>query len=245
MLESPIAQRFRQVRRLMPVSGKGLVILALVLLLFGASAGWVFGSRWDHSDGSVTASGTLEADEVRVGSEVPGRIVDLAREGQQVRSQDVVVRLDDSLIQLQVRQAPDPATQQLLLRQSEDYQLRSPLSGVVTRVPTHIGEVVSPGQTALTVADLSRLKLTAYILERDLGRVGVGQRVDVSTDPFPDRIFTGIVTSINSQAEFTPRNLQTRADRLGLVFGVDVDVNNPDGSLKPGMPADATFLPAP
>lgn len=234
-----------KVRRLLfHLPWPGSVILLLVLLLLGVSIWWAVHTFLVQSDGPLTASGTLEADEILLSFEVSGRITELVEEGQEVQSGDIVARLGDSLIQLRVRQALDSATQQQLLVEAARYQLHSPVSGVVTRVPTHVGEVVSPGETVAAVSNLSRLKLTAYVLERDLGQVKVGQRVAVTVDPFPDRTFAGVVTSINSQAEFTPRNVQTRADRLNLVFGVKVQVDNPDGALKPGMPADATFIQA-
>jgi multidrug resistance efflux pump len=218
-----------------------------VLIVLGAAAYWFVTTRgwpWPLATtaGSLVASGTLEADEVLVGSEVAGRIVGLAREGQQIQAGQVVVQLDDSMIQLQIRQV-DSATQQQLVIQAEKYQLRSPISGVVTRVPMHTGEVVGAGQVVLAVADLSDLEMTAYILEKDLGRVMVGQEVAVTADPFPGRAFYGVVTSTNQKAEFTPRNVQTQRDRLNLVFGVKIRVDNPQGELKPGMPADATFPP--
>jgi multidrug resistance efflux pump len=182
----------------------------------------------------------LEADEVLVGTEVAGRIVELVQEGQAVSAGDLVARLDDSLLQIQLRQA-DLATRQRLEVQAEDYLLRSPISGIITRVPMHRGEVVSPGQAVATVADLTILKLTVYVLERDLGQVQVGQQVAVTADPFGARTFRSVVTSTNPRAEFTLRNVQTRRDRLNLVFGVNLLVDNPDGALKPGMPADASF----
>ncbi|HMN30540.1 MAG TPA: efflux RND transporter periplasmic adaptor subunit, partial [Caldilineaceae bacterium] len=129
--------------------------------------------------------------------------------------------------------------------QADQYILRSPISGVITNVPTHVGEVASPGETIATVADLSVLKLTAYVLERDLGQVRIGQEVSIAADPFPGRTFRGVVTATNPRAEFTPRNVQTKADRLNLVFGVRVLVDNPDGALKPGMPVDVTFTTPP
>jgi HlyD family secretion protein len=181
---------------------------------------------------------------VLIGAEVAGRIVELIQEGDNVDADQVVAKLDDSLIQLQMRQADTLHLQQLQII-ADRYQLQSPISGVVTRVPMHVGEVTTPGQTVAAVSDLSRLDLTVYVLERDLGRVQVGQEVIVTVDPFPDREFHGVVTSTNQRAEFTPRNVQTQADRLNLVFGVKVRVDNPDGTLKPGMPADATFPPLP
>jgi multidrug efflux pump subunit AcrA (membrane-fusion protein) len=227
-------------------------LAVLLLLLLGAAGWWVIHAPWAPAwmtpwvqpAGPLTASGTLEADEILIGSEVAGRIVQLVQEGQTVQADEVVARLDDSLIQLQIRQANIAELQQLQI-QAGRYQLRSPIAGVVTRVPMHSGEVVSPGQTVVVVADLAQLELTAYVLERDLGQVRVGQPVTVTADPFPGRTFPGIVTSTNPRAEFTPRNVQTQADRLNLVFGVKVRVQNPDGALKPGMPADATFAPPP
>jgi multidrug resistance efflux pump len=186
----------------------------------------------------------LEADEVLVAFETAGRLVALVEEGQQVAVNEIVAHLDDELIQVQMRQANTAQMQQLQI-QAAKYTLHAPIGGTVTRVPVHKGEVVTPGQVVLALADLNVLDLTAYILERDLGSVKVGQTVQVTADPFPGRIFTGVVTSTNQEAEFTPRNVQTKADRLNLVFGVNIRVDNPDGALKPGMPADVTFGPLP
>jgi multidrug resistance efflux pump len=218
-----------------------ILLLALIIL---APVGWwiVTAVPWTRPDGPLTASGTLEADEVLIGAEASGRILALAREGQSIQAGQVVAQIDDSLVRLQFRQA-DAATQQQLAIQADRFQLKSPISGVITRVPTHVGEVASAGQTVAAVADLNALDLTAYVLERDLGRVRVGQEVAVTADPFPGRSFYGVVTSTNQQAEFTPRNIQTQRDRLNLVFGVKIRVDNPNGELKPGMPADATFAP--
>jgi multidrug resistance efflux pump len=225
-----------------------LTFILLFLLLIGAAGWWFYNASWTppwvETDGLLVASGSLEADEVLIGAEVAGRIVELIQEGDNVDADQVVAKLDDSLIQLQMRQADTLHLQQLQII-ADRYQLQSPISGVVTRVPMHVGEVTTPGQTVAAVSDLSRLDLTVYVLERDLGRVQVGQEVIVTVDPFPDREFHGVVTSTNQRAEFTPRNVQTQADRLNLVFGVKVRVDNPDGTLKPGMPADATFPPLP
>ena len=224
-----------------------LVLVALAALI--AVALWAYyagGWRlpWGEESASLTASGTLEADEVLIAPEVAGRIMELAQEGQSVEADGVLARLDDSLIQVQITQATLAARQQLEV-QAARYLLRSPISGVVTRVPMHIGEVVTPGQTVAAVANLTTLDLTAYVVERDLGSVRIGQQVAVTVDPFPGRVFRGVVTSTNPRAEFTPRNVQTQADRLNLVFGVKIRVDNPDLALKPGMPADVSFVLTP
>src|SRR5207247_2768794 len=108
---------------------------------------------------TLSAAGTREADEVFVSPEVAGGVVDIADEGKPVDAGQVIASLDDSLIQLQLRQA-DVATRQQLEIQLERYRLHSPIAGVVTRAPVHPGEVVSPGQTVLAVASLRHLKLT-------------------------------------------------------------------------------------
>ncbi len=209
----------------------------LVAVAWGAFEVW----RAAQPPGPLSASGTVEADEVEVGAEVAARIVSLpVDEGRSVQAGDVLARLDDQLPQLQFQQA-DPATQRQLQVQLDRYTVRAPIAGVVTSVPVEVGEIASPGETLASVADLGHLKLTLYVLERDLASVSVGQRVAVTADPFPGRTFQGVVTSINTKAEFTPRNVQTQRDRLNLVFGVKVRVDNPDGALKPGMPVDATF----
>jgi len=85
--------------------------------------------------------------------------------------------------------------------------------------------------------------LVIYIPENRIGQVQVGQEVEVQVDSFPGRVFVGQVQNIAGEAEFTPRNVQTQEERVNLVFAVKVRIPNPDGALKPGMPADATVRP--
>jgi ABC-2 type transport system permease protein len=224
--------------------GRGRHVLAAGLVVALGLAVWLAWSARTGSQatGPLAASGTVEADETILSFEAPGRITVLAiDEGSAVSAGDLIGRLDDTLIQLQVRQSSEPATRQQLELQAERFTLRSPTTGVITRLLAHVGEVVTPGQPVATAADLRRLKLVLYLKEQDLGLVRVGERVAISADPFPSRSFAGTITSINSRAEFTPRNIQTQRDRLNLVFGVRVEVENPDNALKAGMPVDATF----
>jgi HlyD family secretion protein len=117
--------------------------------------------------------------------------------------------------------------------------LRAPISGLVLERPAHVGEVAVPGAPLLTLADLDALTLTIYVREDQLGRVQVGQVVSVTVDAYPDRVFTGAVDFLSSQAEFTPKNVQTQEERANTVFAVKVSLPNPDHALKPVMPADA------
>ena len=228
-----------------PASRRSHLLPALLVVIALGVAAWLAYTIWQpgQAPGPLTASGTTEADEILVAPEVAGRIVALPfEEGARVRAGDVVATLDDSLLRLQLTQA-DPATQRQLQILLDKYALRAPSDGVVTRVPARVGETAQPGQPLLAIADLRRLKATLYVLERDLGAVRVGQPILVTADAFPGRSFHGVVSSINQRAEFTPRNIQTQRDRLNLVFGVKVRIDNPDHALKPGMPVDAVFQP--
>jgi len=107
--------------------------------------------------------------------------------------------------------------------------------------PVHVGEVALPGAPLLTVADLDNLTLTLYVPENELGKIHLGETVSVTVDAYPGRIFTGTIITIAGEAEFTPKNVQTREKRVNMVFAVKVKLPNPDHALKPGMPADAVI----
>ncbi len=115
----------------------------------------------------------------------------------------------------------------------------SPLTGIVLSENVEPGEYVSPGTPVITVGDLVNVWLRAYIDETDLGRVRVGQPVEVTTDTYPGKVYEGRIAFISSQAEFTPKTVQTEKERVKLVYRVKIDIANPAMELKPGMPADA------
>jgi HlyD family secretion protein len=98
---------------------------------------------------------------------------------------------------------------------------------------------VSPGTPIVTLADLDHPWLRVYVAETDLGKVRWGQAVDVKTDTYPGKTYHGRISFISSEAEFTPKSVQTEKERVTLVYRVKVDVGNPNQELKPGMPADA------
>jgi multidrug resistance efflux pump len=128
-----------------------------------------------------------------------------------------------------------------LQTQIDKMTLHSPIAGIVTSRSVHEGEAAIAGATLLTVANLDEVKLTIYVPEADLGRVYLGQQVEVQVDSYPGQVFTGTVSYISQRAEFTPKNVQTEKERVNMVFAVRVRLPNPDHLLKPGMPADATF----
>lgn len=118
-------------------------------------------------------------------------------------------------------------------------RLDAPFDGIVTSRNVEPGEVVSPGREVITVSDLSRIDLKIYVEETAIGRVKPGQEVDVRVDTFPGTSYAGTVSYISPEAEFTPKIIQTRKERVKLVYLVKVSVDNPNLELKAGMPADA------
>jgi len=120
--------------------------------------------------------------------------------------------------------------------------LVSPLSGIVLSKNIEPGEYVAPGTPVVTVGDLKRPWHRAYIDETDLGRVKVGQQVNVFNDTYPDKVYKGHISFISSEAEFTPKTVQTEKQRVKLVYRIKVVIPNPNMELKPGMPADAVIL---
>ena len=123
--------------------------------------------------------------------------------------------------------------------------LYSPMSGVILVKSAEIGEVVNPGTSVLTLADIENVWLKGYISEPELNRVKWGQEVIVTTDVRPKKEYRGRISFISSQAEFTPKQIQTEKERVTLVYRIKVDIANPGRELKPGMPADGKILLTP
>jgi multidrug resistance efflux pump len=119
--------------------------------------------------------------------------------------------------------------------------IKAPSDGVVMNRTIEPGEVALPGGTLLVLGNLTDLTVTVYLPEDRYGTIKLGQPAQVTVDSFPGRIFEGTVQRIADRGEFTPRNVQTPAGRRAIVFAVKVAVDNPQGELKPGMPADVTF----
>ncbi len=138
-----------------------------------------------------------------------------------------------------VRQAEAQAN--VLRVQMDRSTLASPIDGVVLNQAVKAGELAAPAAPIFTLADLSQVTLEVYVPENRIGHVYLGQPVQVTVDSFPDMVFDGEVSSIGDEPEFTPRNVATAEERLNTFYAVEIQLANPDGLLKPGMPADATF----
>lgn len=128
---------------------------------------------------------------------------------------------------------------EVIQTQIEYSNLYAPTSGVVLVKNAEPGEFVVPGGAVVTLGQIEKPWLKAFINESDLGRVKLGQKVSVTTDTYPGKEYPGKVTFISSKAEFTPKNVQTAKERVKLVYRIKVGLENPQNELKPGMPADA------
>ena len=126
--------------------------------------------------------------------------------------------------------------------QLEKLTVSAPQEGVVLSLNLNAGEVLQLGSTALTLGRLDSLHITVYMPEDRYGQLRLGAQAEVSVDSFPGERFFASITRIASQAEFTPRNVQTEEGRRTTVFAVELAVSDSSGRLKPGMPADVHFL---
>lgn len=117
----------------------------------------------------------------------------------------------------------------------------APLDGVILTRNVEPGEYIQPGAIVLTLANLSQLTITVYVPENLYGQISLGQKARVIVDSFPGVTFTATVIHISDQGEFTPRNVQTVEGRSGVMYAIKLQVDDPQGKLKPGMPADVSF----
>jgi len=117
--------------------------------------------------------------------------------------------------------------------------LAAPFDGVILVRQAELGEVVSPGAAIVTLADIDHVWLRAYVNETDIGKIRLGEAATVATDSFPGKAYPGRISFIAEQAEFTPKSVETHAERVTLVYRIRIDIDNPTHELVPGLPADA------
>ncbi len=200
------------------------VVLAVFVVAILAYGGWYYFAGPAAAQGDLTASGTIEAVEVRLGTLGGGRVEAVnVEEGQKVKKGQVVAQVQ-------------PATNITSIE-----EIHSPLNGIVLLRVFEPGELVTAGSTLVTVADLYTLNLTVYVPEDRYGQIALDRAYPVTVDSFPGEAFKGVVTHIADQAEFTPRNVQTVEGRKTTVFAIRLSISNPNLALKPGMPADVNF----
>ncbi len=150
------------------------------------------------------------------------------------REQEITARLADI--------EASKASIALIDSQLADTVAASPVDGVVLVKAADVGEVLAPGTTVVTVGDIDHPWVRGYVDESDLGKVRLGARARVTTDSYPGKVYDGRVTFISSEAEFTPKQIQTQQERVKLVYRIKIEVANPKHELKSNMPADAEIV---
>ncbi len=200
------------------------IIVVVVVVAILAVAGGVYYAQQAAGNGDpYTLSGTIEATEVHLGSQIGGRVLEVSvAEGDQVKAGQTLVAVYSAA-------------------GGVNEKITSPVDGVVLERLVQPGELAPAGSTLIVVADLDALTLKVYVPEDRYGQVALGQTYPVTVDSFPGETFSGKVSHIADKAEFTPRNVQTVEGRKSTVFAVTLDLVPSGGMLKPGMPADVTF----
>ena len=147
----------------------------------------------------------------------------------------------EAIDQARARKAAAQAELAMARQQLAETELFCPFEGVVLSTSAEPGTYLNPGTAVLTVGDIRGVWLRAFVAETDLGRIKLGQAAEITVDAYPDRHWNGRVSFISSAAEFTPRSVQTFKERTNLVYRIKIQLDNPEGVLKPGMPADAVL----
>lgn len=147
----------------------------------------------------------------------------------------------EEIKQAEARLEQSIASEDLIKKNIRDSYVIAPINGFVVEKYFEAGETVAPLSSLLKLSDLSAVKLKIYVSEEELGNVKLGQKADITVDAYKGKIFEGKVIYISPEAEFTPKNIQTKDERTKLVFAVKIEIKNPGFDLKPGMPADAVI----
>jgi HlyD family secretion protein len=144
----------------------------------------------------------------------------------------------EEIVQAKANYEKSLASVDAIKKSIRDCFVLSPINGFIVKKFIEIGETVSMMSSIVKVSDLSKVEVRIYVSETELGKVKLGQKAELSIDSFKDKSYEGKVTFISPEAEFTPKNIQTKDERTKLVFAVKVEIPNPNYELKVGLPAD-------
>lgn len=156
----------------------------------------------------------------------------------------VTVQINASTAQAEAARAQITVAESAVARAEllvQECELRAPVTGAVSSLPLHQGELASPGAVLARLVSLEEAVVTFYVPNADVGAVKPGAPAIVVADAFAGKTFHGKVTTVALEAEFTPRNIQTRTDRDRLVYPVEIDIEDPEGLLRAGMPVQVTL----
>lgn len=148
----------------------------------------------------------------------------------------------EEVIQARANYQKAEAAVESINKNIRDCYVVSPINGFVIKKFVELGETVSMLSSLFKIADLSKVKVTIYVSETELGKIKLGQKAEIKVDSFPEKSFEGKVIFISPEAEFTPKNIQTKDERTKLVFAVKIEIPNPQQELKTGLPADVKII---
>ncbi len=207
-----------------------------------------FRRNWETATAALR-SATERQDMVLVGprvEEIDGQIAQVAHARAALKTAEAsalqVKQREEDLAARRADIAHSRASLALIDWQLSDTVAASPVDGVVLVKSADVGEILAPGTTVVTIGDIDHPWLRGYINETDLGKVRIGSKARVTTDSYPGKVFNGRVSFIASEAEFTPKQIQTQQERVKLVYRIKIDVENPGRALKSNMPADAEIV---
>jgi HlyD family secretion protein len=207
-----------------------------------------FRTRWESAEATLKSAKEREA-LVLAGpreEQIAGQAAQVDRARAAVKMAEAnqleMKRRQQELATRRAEQSRSKASLSLIDTQLADTSATSPVDGVVLVKSADVGEVIAPGTTVVTIGDIDHPWLRGYINETDLGKVKIGSKVKVTTDSYPGKVYNGRVTFIASEAEFTPKQIQTQQERVKLVYRVKIEFDNPNHELKLNMPADAEIV---
>lgn len=176
----------------------------------------------------------------KTGAVTPQRLEEADNAAKQAAGR--VTALEAQVASLKARMTAAERELDLVALKIEKTRVVAPISATVLVKTAELGEFLQPGNSVAVLADLSRITLKVYLPEAEIGKVKLGAAARVRVDAFPQRLFDARIDRVDQQAQFTPRDIHMPQERTRMVFGVTLAVDNPDGRLKPGMPADAWIL---
>ena len=198
--------------------------IVLIIVIIAVIGGGIYlNQQAAANSGKFVLSGTIEVTETNLPTLSGGQVKQVyVSEGDSIKKDQPLVDVYSQTTQVNER-------------------ITSPIDGIVLERLVEPSEMAAPGSTVLVVAPMDQLYLKIFVPENRYGQITLGQTLPVSVDSFPGQTFAGKVSFISTQAEFTPRNVQTTDSRQTTVYSVKLDLEATGGKLKPGMPADVTF----
>ena len=200
-----------------------------------------------HQDGAIS---TLEFDNRKLDYDSSSANVEAAVQVQEAAKANLGTALTSTIAvgvkqkQFETSQTNVYAVQakvQELSANQQELQVTAPIDGTVITRPVEAGQVVNAVSPLFVLVDLKNIYMKIYVPEPQIGKIKLGSEARVYVDAYPDRYFSGKVTKISDQAQFTPKNVETKEERVKLVFAIEVSIENENGSLKPGMPGDVVL----